>query len=118
MSMPSPAEAAPRGQANRKALEFLAEAVQLLQAKPCQHRMHFTVYRKLLQELRAAVAQPRARRHAEQLALTHLPIAEALEDLMLDAMLARRATKCPELERLLARLAGAAPGPTGGAASP
>jgi hypothetical protein len=113
MTMPSPAEAAPRGQADRKALKFLAEAVQLLQAKPCQHRMHFTVYRKLLEELRTAVAQPRARRHAEQLAQTHLPIAEALEDLMLDAMLSRRASRCPELERLLGRLAGAEPGAAG-----
>ena len=75
--------------------------------------MHFTVYRKLLEELRTAVAHPRARRHAQQLALTHLPIAEALEDVMLDAMLARRATRCPELERLLVRLAGTAPGASG-----
>ena len=111
MTVPSPAETTPRGQADRKALKFLAEAIQLLQAKPCQHRMHFTVYRKLLDELRTAVAQPRARRHAEQLAVTHLPIAEALEDLMLDAMLARRAKKCPELEGLLRRLADPAARP-------
>jgi hypothetical protein len=111
MTVPSSAKAAPRGQADRKALKFLAEAVQLLQAKPCQHRMHFTVYRKLLEELRTAVAHPRARRHARQLAVTHLPIAEALEDLMLDSMLGRRATECPELESLLGRLAEATPRP-------
>lgn len=105
MTTPSPAEAAPRGHADRKSLKFLAEAVQLLQSRPCQHRMHFTVYRKLLDELRTAVARPRARRHAERLAATHLPIAEALEDLMLDAMLARRASDCPELDALLRRLA-------------
>jgi hypothetical protein len=110
MTVPSSAEAAPRGQADRKALKFLSEAVQLLQAKPCQHRMHFTVYRKLLEELRIAVSRPRARRHAEQLAVTHLPIAEALEDLMLDSMLTRRAEKCPELDQLLDRLSRTAPG--------
>jgi hypothetical protein len=108
MTASSSAEATPRGHADRKSLKFLSEAVQLLQSRPCQHRMHFTVYRKLLDELRTAVARPRARRHAEQLAATHLPIAEALEDLMLEAMIGRRAAECPELEALLKRLAGAA----------
>jgi hypothetical protein len=87
-----------------RTLQFLAEAVQLLEAKPPQHRMHFFVFRKMLAELRAAVAQPGARRIAERLAPMHPPIAGILEDLAIEADLRRRATRCPELHRLLRRL--------------
>ena len=61
-----------------RTLQFLAEAVQLLEAKPFQHRMHFFVYRKMLDELRVAVCQPGARRHAQRLASVHPAIAELL----------------------------------------
>jgi hypothetical protein len=89
-----------------RTLQFLAEAVQLLESRPFQNRMHFFVYRKLLDELRVAVAQPGARRNAERLAAVRPAIAEALEEFSIDADLCRRATKCPELDRLMRRLAG------------
>ena len=89
-----------------RTLQFLAEAVQLLEAKPFQHRMHFFVYRKMLDELRVAVCQPGARRHAQRLASVHPAIAELLQDSAIDADIARGSPKCAELGRLLRRLAG------------
>ena len=91
-----------------RTLQFLAEAVQLLEAKPFQHRMHFFVYRKMLDELRVAVAQPGARRHAERLAAVHPPIREILADQAIDADIRRRAARCPELNRLMRRLGASA----------
>ena len=90
-----------------RTLQFLAEAVQLLESKPFKHLMHFFVYRKLLDELRVTVAQPRARRHAQRLAAVHPAVAGMLEDFAIDADIARRATRCPELDRLMRRLIGA-----------
>ena len=89
-----------------RTLQFLAEAVQLLESKPFQHLMHFFVYRKMLDELRVAVAEPGARRHAQRLASVHPAIAGMLEDLAIDADIARRPTRCPDLDRLMHRLAG------------
>ena len=87
-----------------RTLQFLAEAVQLLEAKPFQHRMHFFVYRKMLDELRVAVSRPGARRHAERLAAVHPPVAAILADLAIEADLRRRAVRCPALDRLMRRL--------------
>jgi hypothetical protein len=104
MSTPAlPSRSAPAA-LDFRTLQFLAEAVQLLEARPFQHRMHFFVYRKMLDELRMAVSQPGARRHAERLAAVHPPIGEILADLAIESNLRRRASRCPELDRLMRRL--------------
>ncbi len=104
MSTPAPSSRSATAAPDFRTLQFLADAVQLLEAKPFQHRMHFFVYRKMLNELRAAVHQPGVRRHAERLAETHPPIAAVLEDGAIEADIRRRASRCPELDRLMRRL--------------
>lgn len=89
-----------------RTLEFFAEAVQLLEARPFQHRVQFFVYSKMLDELREAVAQPRMRRHAQGLASTYPAIAEILQDFQIDTGIARREEQCPELDGLMRRVMG------------
>ncbi|MEO6268952.1 MAG: hypothetical protein ABIP08_01465 [Lautropia sp.] len=89
-----------------RTLQFFAEAVQLLEARPFQHRVQFFVYSKMLDELREAVAQPRMRHQAQGLASAYPAIAEILQDFAINAGIARREARCPELDGLLRRVMG------------
>lgn len=98
-------ESAARRPASPGGIRVLAQALQMFDDRPPRNRMEFVVSRKLAEQMRRVVQQPRSAEHVFRLAAEFPAVEMLVDDFLMSARIARaRASNYAVLDALMERL--------------
>ena len=89
-----------------RTIEGLAESLTVIESRPIATAIQRKTHLNLLRNLRRAIERPGGLELGLRLGACYQPVADMLEDIVLDARLRHRSRYFPELDRLVQRLTG------------